>query len=454
MIISTADLLQDLVDQKETLAININSTGIKANTQETLNTLVPKVPQVYNKGREDGYNEGYLEGCVDGRDNFIFSVTNNGEDFSYFFYNNKNIIEAPTMPFDTSINMKCMFSGCESLVNVDNINTENTQDMSYMFSGCTALLSIQNVSLKNALYTNYMFNKCSNITEADFDFSNVLTANYMFQLCTSLLRLGDINLTNCTNATGLLYSCRSLSSVGNVIIGDNTVVTYLFYGCRNLSTIQSIQIGNCTSLSNLYLGSTKVSTLPFFDTSHVTVFSSAFRSEAGEYNSISKIPLYDTSNGVDFCYMLYGMRGMTECPAFDFSKATCISNLFQECTKMTRIGNFCTPLVESIRETFVGCEKLTTIERLDWSGATTISGNCFYRCYMLTTIGFEGTINAALNLSYCSRLSYETLIKLLNVLADRTAEDTVLTLKLGTTNLNKLTDEEKAIATAKGWTLA
>lgn len=46
-----------------------------------------------------------------------------------------------------------------------------------------------------------------------------------------------------------------------------------------------------------------------------------------------------------------------------------------------------------------------------------------------------------------------TLIALLNGLADRTGQST-LTMDMGATNLAKLTDEEKAIATEKGWTLS
>ena len=72
----------------------------------------------------------------------------------------------------------------------------------------------------------------------------------------------------------------------------------------------------------------------------------------------------------------------------------------------------------------------------------------------LTTITGELTgWNIALDLSKCVNLTRQSIMNLINGLADRTGQ-TALTLILGATNLAKLTDEDKAIATAKNWTLA
>ena len=52
----------------------------------------------------------------------------------------------------------------------------------------------------------------------------------------------------------------------------------------------------------------------------------------------------------------------------------------------------------------------------------------------------------------CVNLTHDSLMNVINEAGDVTSNPQTLTL--GTTNLNKLTDEEKAIATNKGWTLA
>ena len=61
--------------------------------------------------------------------------------------------------------------------------------------------------------------------------------------------------------------------------------------------------------------------------------------------------------------------------------------------------------------------------------------------------------NFSVSLSSSSYLTHDSIIGLLNNLKDLTG-DTAKTITLGSTNLAKLTDEEKAIATNKNWTLA
>lgn len=74
-------------------------------------------------------------------------------------------------------------------------------------------------------------------------------------------------------------------------------------------------------------------------------------------------------------------------------------------------------------------------------------GNCtdsstFY--YIAITI-------KSINISYSTKFTREALVEILNNLATVTS---TRTLKMGATNLAKLTDEDKLIATNKGWTLA
>jgi hypothetical protein len=88
----------------------------------------------------------------------------------------------------------------------------------------------------------------------------------------------------------------------------------------------------------------------------------------------------------------------------------------------------------------------------------TITGIHAYGCITNSTVlkhvflgqGFNAN---GFNISSSTLYSVETIVSWLEALADRTGE-TAYTLTMGATNLNKLTDEQKAIAIGKNWNLA
>lgn len=76
----------------------------------------------------------------------------------------------------------------------------------------------------------------------------------------------------------------------------------------------------------------------------------------------------------------------------------------------------------------------------------------FQGCTSLTDLGGFVGLKTNLDLSYCTKLTHNSLMNVINKAADVISSPKTLTL--GSTNLANLSDEEKAIATAKGWTLA
>ena len=59
----------------------------------------------------------------------------------------------------------------------------------------------------------------------------------------------------------------------------------------------------------------------------------------------------------------------------------------------------------------------------------------------------------SLRLNVSNNLTVDSMVAMFNSLKDLTGE-TTKTLTLGSTNLTKLSDEQKEIATSKNWTLA
>ena len=94
---------------------------------------------------------------------------------------------------------------------------------------------------------------------------------------------------------------------------------------------------------------------------------------------------------------------------------------------------------------FVNCEQLTTVPALDVSKVTGM-GNIFQNCSNLKSI-LMTNIGDNLNISASTKFEREDLLVILNNLKTVTSTKT---LTMGATNLAKLTDEDKAIATNKG----
>ncbi|MBQ4109696.1 MAG: hypothetical protein IJC74_02315 [Clostridia bacterium] len=101
----------------------------------------------------------------------------------------------------------------------------------------------------------------------------------------------------------------------------------------------------------------------------------------------------------------------------------------------------------------------SSIKKLDiiFSESTSInSTSAFSIIPYLTDLTIEGVLGSNnFSISGSTQLTHESLMNIVNCLKDYSdyTGTTVYKVTLGTTNLNKLTDEEKAIATEKGWTL-
>ena len=101
---------------------------------------------------------------------------------------------------------------------------------------------------------------------------------------------------------------------------------------------------------------------------------------------------------------------------------------------------------------FQNCASLTSLTLPDGFGQNaTIMGNCFYNCKALTTITGNPNFKVSFNLLSSTELTHDSLMVIINGLQTVTETQT---LTLGSTNLAKLTDAEKKVATDKGWTLA
>ena len=157
----------------------------------------------------------------------------------------------------------------------------------------------------------------------------------------------------------------------------------------------------------------------------------------------------DTSSVVNMSSMFYGCASLASIPQLDTSKVTSMSSMFYGCASLASIPQLDTSKVTDMYGTFEKCSSLETIPQLNVSNVTRMD-SAFANCRSLKSILMTG-IKANFDISASTRFEKSDLVTILNNLATVTSKRI---LRMGSTNLAKLTDEEKAIATNKGWTLS
>ena len=139
---------------------------------------------------------------------------------------------------------------------------------------------------------------------------------------------------------------------------------------------------------------------------------------------------------------------------FDTSRSTVLENVFYG-ADISRV-----PAISAVSANQYGLmnsfaySRIRTIDKLILrdDGTTYFSGT-FRDCSFLTNIVIEGKIGKnGFDVNQSPNLTHDSLMSILNALEAKT--EGTWTVTLGTTNLAKLTDGEKAMATQKGWTLA
>ena len=194
-----------------------------------------------------------------------------------------------------------------------------------------------------------------------------------------------------------------------------TNMNSMFNGCENLIPIPQLNTSNVTNMSNMFSRCNSLTTIPLMDTSKVTYMANMFY----QCYSLTTIPLIDTSNVTSMNSMFYSCRNLISIPQLNLSKVTNVQVMFLSCHALTTLGGF---------------------QNLGMAYNTSKSANYSYY---------------TLDLSASSKLTHDSLMNVINNLYDIKSKGcNPQQLILGSTNLAKLTAEEIAIATNKGFSVS
>lgn len=304
-------------------------------------------------------------------------------------------------------------------IDVSGFNTSKVEDMAYMFA-------YQNPPINSSLKS--------------FDTSNVKNMSYMFQSC----------------------GIRDVDQMKNWDVSKVEDMSYMFE--RNLTIegdadFSGWNVSNVKTFKGMFAGLTwsVQKKINFnFDgwlLSNATTMESMFEQQGyiEELNINHFKPEKLGSGGLVRTWYYCRNLKKLDISSWNCPTLTSISSAWNNCVELQELdisGLSCEKLT-NVSSAWSSCNKLTTLRFM----------NNFGRAFTQKSANYS---NYTVNLSSCTNLTKESLMDVINKLYDLNLTydvangGTLYTQKLtiGETNLAKLTAEEIAIATNKGWTVA
>ena len=184
--------------------------------------------------------------------------------------------------------------------------------------------------------------------------------------------------------------------------------------------------------------------------------------------NLESLTLKGTENGA----ILYIANMFTKClelknvPDFNTSNVLTADSCFRDCKSLKKITSLNVGKTTSMKEMFSGCTALEEVCELDCKNNKNVQGMFYNNSSLKTLSGLKelgkaytgSSVNSTsynLNLTTCTNLTKQSLLNVINGLYDLASHNKAAQgLFIGDVNLAKLTAEEIAIATNKGWNVS
>ena len=415
----------------------------------------------YQNGREDGIDEGYEQGKQDGIEEqksklSAISISQNGTYVNKDGYN-KVTVDIETTPISIQDYKSVEISEINETITPDDgfdgVRTVGVNANQVYENGRIDGIEEQKSKLsaisitKNGTYTsNDGYNNIDvNIPSSGSDFNSEI----------DLVKLGySQELSNEFNSyineqvkSDIEYStyCKQMSKWNYEY---DTTITYVPY----------IDTSSVTSFYKCFCPCYLLKTIPLINTANAYSFSYMF----SNCYSLLSVPKIITSKGSDFSYMFNNCRSLINAPLLDLTNASDIEGMYSFCTRLKTIPSYYPTKATNASRFAVQCLSLISIGLLDFGKVSDISfffGGNQELTYLTDLGGFLNLKidwNDSLGLTKCPNLTKQSVLNVINNLYDFRANGdstTTRTIKFNSNSLALLSDDEKAIATAKGWVL-
>ena len=295
--------------------------------------------------------------------------------------------------------------------------------------------------------TTFNFNQLDNVTfhtdGATLDLTGLDTSTFtsmrnMFYYCEKIttLDVSHFDTSNITNMSGMFHVCDMLSALD----------------------VSNFNTAKVTDMSGMFANTgLKALDLTTFDTSNVNNMERMFyNSNRLESLNVSN---FNTAKVTDMSGMFHGIKPTElDLSSFDTSQVTDMSEMFGWCTNIVSLdlSHFNVSNVTDMRNMFGWCLNLKSLNISNWNmSKVTNVYQMFDATSLIETIVCDGLQLPDINMSYislnsCPKLTVDSIVGLLNALPQSTHN---YSFQIGQTNIDKLSEEQKAIATNKNWRL-
>lgn len=247
------------------------------------------------------------------------------------FKNDKAIVYFPKVDTSKVTDFQSAFDGASNLTTFPaGLDTRSATNINFMFCN-SAVKELPWMDTSNVTEAYIVFENCKNITSVpQYDFSKVKSTGWgLFKGCEKLKKVPQLDFSSCSCLENLFLGCPSLEEVEPFVAPK---VSWngirLFCECVKLSTVPNIDLSLCTQLDNAFQGLPLISNLGNLSTGNCKNFVGAFR-----FN-----PNLEKIEGVDV------------------AKATALRMAFQEDSVLTylKLLNFGAQKSIDMFETFIG----------------------------------------------------------------------------------------------------
>lgn len=220
--------------------------------------------------------------------------------------------------FDTSrfTSLENLFNNCVEIRNINHFDTAHITNMHAMFNGCLKLKTLPKLSVNSLVDARDMFYECESLKKIPIDFSKnaIEYASLMFAGCKQLSKIdGDFYVGHITDAELMFNGCIGLTIVPN-FVGEFTQATGrgMFNGCTSLTVVNNLNMGGLVSTESMF----------------------------GRCTSLKSASNLNTSDAVDMTSMFASCDNLTSVGILDTSKVKYFEKVFSYCYELEDIGGF------------------------------------------------------------------------------------------------------------------